>query len=607
MKKKVVWLVVSCLMVLALVLASCAPAVVEEEEVVEEEVVEEEVAPVGPEMVRDSMGRLVEKPQYGGTYTIVWYGPDATLVFDPAIATRPIPSTVHTYSRMCTADWSKGPSGTNECPFSSSYIADEFLIGDLAESWEILDLQTMIFHLRQGVYWQNVPPVNGREFTADDVVFTAEYYQNHPQSTAYQGPEVPEERRGRTTKIDKYTVEMWGPDPNVRMLHETGNWSYKLPHEIADTYGDFNDWRHQCGTGPFMLVDCVPDSSVTWKRNPTYYQMDPFFPENSLPYIDKLKAIVITDESTRMAALRTHKVDRVAVSWDKVEGMKETNPELRWRQVINDNTHVIFVRTDIEPFSDVRVRQAIALAIDQPLIAEEYYMGNAEILQWPVNASFVGHYTPLAELPDNLRELYEHHPDKAKALLAEAGYPTGFKTEIMAPATAPRWVDVLAIVKEQLAEAGIDADINVVEVTTFTAMLYGRTYPSMIYCYWSNNALDDCFGWAHGGWVGEGGAMSVYNFSGVVDPAAVETFDKVQATADAAEREKLRKAQNLHEIEMVWEIPVPTESAFFFYMPWIKGYSGEVGLGPDPGENAGIVRYIWLDRDLKYEITGIRE
>ena len=69
----------------------------------------------------------------------------------------------------------------------------------------------------------------------------------------------------------------------------------------------------------------------------------------------------------------------------------------------------------------------------------------------------------------------------------------------------------------------------------------------------------------------------------------------------------MRREENLHEIEMVWEIPLPTPAAYFFWMPWIKGYAGEVGVGPDPGENSGVYRYVWIDPDLKYEITGIRE
>ena len=153
MKRKVLWLVLSSLMVVALVLPSCAPAAVEEEgktivgKVVEEEeeaAVEVEEEEKGPEMVRDAFGKLKEKPRYGGTITVVWASPSPTLILDPVIATRSVSAGIHTYSRLGIADWAKGPQGTNEFPFTSSFIPDEFSAGDVCESWELLDLQTKI-------------------------------------------------------------------------------------------------------------------------------------------------------------------------------------------------------------------------------------------------------------------------------------------------------------------------------------------------------------------------------------------------------------------------------------------------------------------------------
>jgi len=598
MKKKIVWLVVSCLMVLALVLASCAPAVVEEEvapPVEEEEVVEEVVAP-GP-----------EEPRYGGTITFVFFSPTPTEIFDPVYSTRSVTTAVHTYSRLGTADWSRGPQGTNEFPFSSSYIPDEYLMGDVVESWEIVDLMTIIFKLRQGVYWHNVPPMNGRAFTVEDVEYSFDRGSNDPRNVYYTAEERDPELPPFFVKIDDSTFQLTYDEEDTRMLHGVMNWMYMQPREMVEEYGDLSDWKHQCGTGPFMLIDCVAASSVTWERNPNYFQMDPFHPENRLPYIDKLKGIVIVDESTRLAALRTHKIDQLDVSWDKVEGLKKTNPELLMRQVLPDASHVMFTRTDIEPFSDVKVRQALSLALDQPKITEEHYMGNAYILLWPVMPSFVTHYTPLEELPDNLRELYEYHPDKARALLAEAGYPDGFKTEVTVPSNAPRWIDVLSIAKEYFADIGVDMEINVMEPSTWGSVLYAKNFAGMTYLAWGNNGIDDAFGWAHGGWVSDEGVPSVYNFGNVVDPIAQEAYETLVVTTDSDERERMRKEENLHEIEMCWEIPFPTPAAFSFWMPWIKGYAGEVGVGPDPYENSGVFRYIWIDPDLKYEITGIRE
>jgi len=97
---------------------------------------------------------------------------------------------------------------------------------------------------------------------------------------------------------------------------------------------------------------------------------------------------------------------------------------------------------------------------------------------------------------------------------------------------------------------------------------------------------------------------SVYAFSNVVDPVAQETYETLVTTTDPVERSRIRREENLREIDLCWEIPIPTPASFWFWAPWVKGYAGEVGVGPDPVENSGIFRYVWVDQDLRAEITG---
>jgi len=604
------------MIVVALVLASCGPAVEEEEGKTVVGKVKEEKAPVeeeeekvveeGPEMVRDAFGKLKEKPQYGGTITFIMTSPSPTQILDPVYSTRSVVTAIHTYGRLGTADWSKGPQGTGECPFTSSYIPDDSLMGDVVESWEVLDLQTIVFKLRDNVYWQNVPPMNGRAFVPEDVDYSFERAGDDPRNVYYTEEERDPELPPFFTKIDEKTFQLMYDEQDTRMLHSTMNWVYLMPRELVEEYGDLSDWRHQCGTGPFILVDCVPDSSMTWKRNPNYHHFDPFFPENRLPYVDTLQANVILDESTRLAALRTHKVEDMWVPYDKVEGIQQTNPELLMRKVLPDASYVIFTRTDIPPFSNKMVRQAVTLAIDHPAIADDYFGGKSFMLTWPLMPSFVDHYTPLEELPDNLRELYEYHPDKAKQVLAEAGYPGGFKTSVQVSSAWPRGVDIMSLVEGYLGEIGIEMEIDVVEATTFGSILYAKNFPAMSFITWGNNGIDDAFGWAHDGWRSDEGVKSVYNFGNVNDDVAYEAYSTLVVTEDPAERSRIRKEEGVHEIDECWEIPIPTPAVYWFWMPWLKGYAGEVGVGPDPGENSGVFRYCWIDQDLKYEMTGTR-
>ena len=606
MKRKIMWLLLSCLMVVSLVLASCAEAEVEEEEKVappppkeEEAVVEEEVVPA------------VDEPQYGGslTFTVTQV---ATEIFDPGISSKSAETAILSYGRLGIADWARGPAGTNEFAFSSSIIPLELQAGDIAESWEQLDLHTARLRIRKGIYFQNVPPVNGRQVTADDVIYTFRRNQTIPQNIWYASPAMPEEQKATITKIDDWTVEVWYYDSSVDMISGLLSFVYIVPHEMVEEYGDLDDWRYQCGSGPFILEDVVVGSSVNWRRNPNYWMNDPVHPENRLPYIDIIRALVIPDESTRLAALRTYKIDRLGVAWDKAGGIKKTSPELLSRRVLPTASQPLFMRTDIDPFSDKRVRWAISLAIDQPTIIEQFYMGDAYILTWPIMPNFVAEYTPVEELPDELRELFEYHPDKARQLLAEAGYPDGFKTEVIVPVTSPRWIDVMAIVQSQLAEVGIDVELNVLESATFVSTIYGKKYPGMIYTWWENNGLVDAIGWANGGWVqeneetGEVIAHSMYAFGNVVDPIARDAFVLYNETLDADERARQLKAENVRQIDMCWEVVMPAPAFYLFWVPWLKGYHGELGLGPDYPENSGVYIFIWIDQDLKEEMTGRR-
>jgi len=328
------------------------------------------------------------------------------------------------------------------------------------------------------------------------------------------------------------------------------------------------------------------------------------FPDNQLPYADNLEILVILDESTRIAALRTWKVDILGVPWDKVDSIKSTNPELLLRKVPPDYTDVIFMRSDLAPFSDKRVRQAFQFAVDEPRINDEYYKGNAIILNWPIMPSLVDLYTPIDQLPANSAKMFTYDPDTAKKLLADAGFPTGIKITVNTASSNTRMLEKLAIVKENWAAAGIDATLKPIEPATYTSLIFGRKYTDMAASTWGNNGLDDAFGWAHGGWVGKGGASSVYNFSNVNDPVADETYKKLMDTLDQAAADKIRKDENVREIDLAWEVITPTPYSYFFWAPWVKGYLGEVGLGPDPGENGSTSWFQWIDLGLKQKITG---
>ena len=574
MKGKVLWLILSCLILLALVLASCQPAVVEEEEEVVPVEEEEEVVPVEEE---EEVAPVEKGPQYGGTIAIYV---TQTGGFDPANVFNFWPSWILIYDGLVCEDWAKGPSGTGEGLLGANDTPDEFFIGWLAESWEQTDLYTVIYHLRQGVRFQDKPPVNGREFNADDVVYNLNRFKEHEKSSWYQSEVT-------VTKLDKYTVRFDSPEPNATAWK--GGWTNMVigAPEVAEEYGDMTDWRTVVGTGPFTVVDVVPESSITYEKNPNYWLYDPLHPGNRLPYLDGLKALVIVDPATQEAALRTGKIDRHSVGREAAESIRATTPELMERRVFSVTSTIIHMRTDQELFGDRKVRQALSMAIDREAIAVDYYGGEAEILTWPYMPTAGEAYTPLDELPPEVQELYQYNPEKAKQLLAEAGYPNGFKTEITCRA---RNVEILSIVKSYFDAIGVETELNVVESGAYWSVVVGHTYKDMSISSWGNTLP------IYGLVANQCGY--IYNYSVVCDERIDERREKILETLDPQERARLYKEIGPYIIEQQYYIQLPVPFGYIFWQPWLKGYSGEIAFGTVNGWY-GMYRFVWVDHELR--------
>jgi len=571
-------------MVLSLVLASCAPAVTEEEEeaaLPEEEVVtEEEEVALGPEV-----------PKYGGVFNFCISEP--LLGLDEAISYPWATYTLNfTNEELVSGDWAKGPAGTGEAGW---LIAGTFFLplstGIVAESWEIPDTGTFIFHIRKGIHFHDKPPVNGRELNADDVVYSLNRLYELP--TSYLNYCYPVGNLLRPTSItapDKWTVVV--KYPIIEAKRDMGHHDFQriVPREMVEEWGDLQDWRASCGTGPFMLVDYVPGSSATLKRNPNYWRKDPLHPENTLPYLDGINMLIVTDPSTRLAGLRTGKLDYLpAISWEEAANFMKTNPELGQLKSL-PNAYCIHMRTDNSelPFDDIRVRRALAMAIDNPAIVEDFYGGSAELLTHPLQPcpEFVNIFTPLEELSESTRKLYEYHPDEARQLLAEAGYPDGFETKIVC---YQDHVPILSIVKDYWAKIGVDLEINVKEYGVWKSICTGSAHEEMIY----DVHATDC-----SGAVNRLKEDRWENLSIISDQRQIETVALIdQYRGDWPELQKVWKEFIPYFLDKCWIIETPTPYQYTMWQPWVQNYHGEFSVGYYNFYN--FVNYIWLDTNLK--------
>ena len=155
--------------------------------------------------------------------------------------------------------------------------------------------------------------MGGRELTAHDIEYNfhrilgmGDFAEAGPTLFGGAGP-LKNLRLESVTATDDATVVMKLTEPRLDFLRVVlmSEVASIMPPEVIEQHGDVQDWRNLVGTGPFMLTDYVEDSHITWAKNPDYWGYDEKYPENRLPYVDELRAMIIPEQGSVQAALRS--------------------------------------------------------------------------------------------------------------------------------------------------------------------------------------------------------------------------------------------------------------------------------------------------------------
>jgi peptide/nickel transport system substrate-binding protein len=614
MRKKILWVVITCLIVSAMVLASCGEEVEEgEKTTIVGKVVEKEAPKVEEE--KEVVTTKPTGPQYGGTIMLARQT-DITY-FDEVVGGNYgghvyAPSTKLTHNELLQADWTKGPAGTNETDLicGGDNRMDQ-KTGCLADSWTVPELGTIIFHIRDGVHWHDKPPVNGRELTPEDI----EYSLKRTMSGGYfklfyaqlcETTEITVDSSARTVTI-KVPIDQW-----VNAVTLFPDYTSIVAREVVEAYGGETDWRNSLGTGPFMLTDFVPNSSVTYERNPNYWETDPIGPGkgNKLPYVDTVRMLVMVDPSTRSAAFRTGSIDRLfQVNYNDARPLLEDSrlSAMERKEYIIDGCSCVFFRTDMpeSPFSVKEVRQAMMLAIDQEKVKNDYFQGHATILSWPVmpTTAYMDAYCSLEDLPENVRALYGHDVDAAKALLAQAGYPNGFEFSVITW-NLPLYIDYLSMYKDMLADININMELNIVDYAVYNGITRARNYGP-----WESVITTESGCGTYMKMIDFRGANS-YNPSRINEDYSVTQIEEAYAETvkyagtDEAAMMKIHRELMPWLLEQAYCLPNAISDYYNLWWPWLKNYYGT--YSPGYYNYDGWVKYGWVDRDLKYEMIGKR-
>ncbi|MEK7873387.1 MAG: ABC transporter substrate-binding protein [Chloroflexota bacterium] len=331
-------------------------------------------------------------------------------------------------------------------------------VKDLVESWEQPNETTYVFHLKKGVRFFNIPPVNGREITAQDVVTDfkrkrQEFPGLPPMNLVARTWFDPLKSMQAT---DPYTVTVETKEPYAPFLTYLAHaYTVIFPQEsyIGPRGPAYDMTKVAIGTGPFTLTSFTPNVEFTLERNPAYF-------EKNLPYMDRIRGVIIPDASTRLAAFRAGRVDLVQGDKSQYDAARKTVPNMvavKRREFHN----ALFMNPTRKPFDDMRVRQAVSQCMDREALIQFVVDGDGDLAGVPTLRA--GYSLP----KDELAKLYKRDVAGAKQKLVAAGYPQGFAFKLNATVRQPIAVQNMTVLKDQLKDCGITANIEVLEFPVF--------------------------------------------------------------------------------------------------------------------------------------------
>ena len=453
---------------------------------------------------------------------------------------------------------------------------------DLAESWTQPNDTTYIFKLRRGARWHNKPPVNGREVTAEDVKYTYERFggSTNPNRGILEQVE-------KIEVVDKYTVKFAMKEPFAWLLEALASTStWIIAKEVVEQYGDLKKPESCIGTGPWMLERYDPNLRLTFVRNPNY-----FVP--GLPYVDNVDMSIDTDPASAFAAWLTGRYHfgpeyGMVVRRSDLAAARRRKPGLQTQDYTVVFGGITWIHLDQERFKDIRMRRALGAATNWKEVLEtnSWSQGGFGVSNPAVPAAFKDWSIPIDQLPTEGRKLYEYDPREARRLLAEAGFPNGYKTTMETTAGyGPDYMDGVEVTLAGWKKGGIEAELKMKEYGAFiSTALFGK--------------FDKMAAGLFGIWADTDSYLYRYfmpgqplNASGVNDPKLADMIKLQRRTFNVAKRREIIYDIQRYVSVQAYALYGPSVNAVAAWEPYVKNF------GPNIGHDyGGRLMVTWLDR-----------
>ncbi len=303
---------------------------------------------------------------------------------------------------------------------------------DLAVAWSANDSATeWTFKLREGVKFHD-----GSDFDSGDVVDLLKRIKDpevdSPVASVLAIMESVE-------AVDPSTVRISLSAPHADFPMLIMDYRIRMtPEGSGDTIGQTG-----IGTGPFILETLYPEGTTVLKANPDYWE--------GPPGIETVEIISIPDVQARVQALLSGQIDMLRHISEKEKVLFENSPKFKLQHVATGDWRAIVFRTDIEPFTDARVRKALRIATDRQAMLDLVLGPGGGVVACDHPVWTGDQYRAPFDCPQQI--------DEAKRLLAEAGYPDGIEIDVVTSDLRALWIDMVQVYQQQVAQAGIKVNI----------------------------------------------------------------------------------------------------------------------------------------------------